>query len=716
MAHVDTFWSFDYRTRIMKTMRMLAPFDLETEPFPGWRLTLDSARFGVVGIFCFLTPIFFLRLGLEPFNNPKTWLLETGAMLLLGLSLPGWMSQKPRLSLMSIGMTLWIGSILIATFTADLPLRSWIGQSGSDFGTRTVLSLGLIFLVSRETVNTQSRQDRICQLIIVSGIISSLYALVQFFRLDPFTWSEVSRIGNYERPFGTFAHPNHLAGYLLLAIPLAIQAFRNSISTRSRFLYLGAIGLMFCILVATRSRGAWMAGIGMLLFWGWCQVPRLSSKLVLASVFLGMFGILCMIPATQQKLSNVLKQEGRIHHANLAMQLFQEHPILGVGWERFGTAATLHRSPELWVLEPDKTPVNAHNLILQTAATAGFIGLIGLAGVLLATTITMLKHFLTYPAIIVGLIGIFLHLQLSFFEIGFALPFFVLLGSLVERRKEIEQPMSSTRTWACVGFTGIVLICLVTQRVPSWHAQILAGENDVDSMKQALRLDPTSLTIAQAAGRFFDQRNRPEQAEAALEHATKLDPQDGANWANLARVRYRTQGPNELTFKTYEHAVQCEPYHPKILAEAAETAIQLKNYSLAGEWIKQLRLAFPDSGPGAMLEMERLWQLKQNNEALELTKDVIEGNWFGEPDSFHQACRRVGQLWLTQGNWLRVIDLAGGFAANWPEDPIFERMKAIAFEKGNFPYQAGKAYEAALKLDPNHVPTIVGLQRIKMKR
>src|SRR5262249_44725156 len=90
------------------------------------------------------------------------------------------------------------------------------------------------------------------------------------------------------RAVGPFLQPNRLAGYLIAVIPLAIAL---SFAVQDRWLraalLLAAFGITFC-LVATYSRGAWLAfGVGMialgfLLF----RVPDIAPKPLLAGAAL----------------------------------------------------------------------------------------------------------------------------------------------------------------------------------------------------------------------------------------------------------------------------------------------------------------------------------------------------------------------------------------------------------------------------------------------
>src|SRR5262249_28688737 len=117
---------------------------------------------------------------------------------------------------------------------------------------------------------------------VVAAALAASYGLVQLLGLDPFPWSDASLINTFVRPFGPLGHPNFLAAYLVLALPLALVFLGDAWRRRRVALavLLGfVVGLCLLIILATLSRAAWLglAGVGAVLLLGW-RAQTLSGR------------------------------------------------------------------------------------------------------------------------------------------------------------------------------------------------------------------------------------------------------------------------------------------------------------------------------------------------------------------------------------------------------------------------------------------------------
>jgi O-antigen ligase len=182
----------------------------------------------------------------------------------------------------------------------------------------------------------------------------------------------------------------------LLAAVLIITAVHGPVP-RARWLrvvmvVLGAIGL-----IMSQSLGAIVAVAGALAIFGLSSVP--SARVRRSALFTPTRVIVLLVVVTVFALtlrsenlpvSDNFRQSTTIHRVILAeagVELFLQHPIFGVGWQRSPEAvqdkelndALRNRfggdvNPEFL---PDQSPTGVHNAYVQIATEAGLIGILG---------------------------------------------------------------------------------------------------------------------------------------------------------------------------------------------------------------------------------------------------------------------------------------------------------------------------------------------------
>lgn len=195
------------------------------------------------------------------------------------------------------------------------------------------------------------------------------------------------------RPYGTFPHPNVLGAFMVLAVPLLAL----SIKTQTRifkFIFL----LTFITTILTFSRGA----IIILLF-ETLVFFRKNIKLVL-SLFL------ISLPFVYTRFSSVLNFDNlslvrREELADFAIKLFLQNPLFGVGLNNFINQIA---TSDL-ISGPSRFLQPVHNIFLLSLAETGILGLFGL---LILTTIPLVKSLKDKTKIYLALFLIIIFLGL----------------------------------------------------------------------------------------------------------------------------------------------------------------------------------------------------------------------------------------------------------------------------------------------------------------
>lgn len=217
-------------------------------------------------------------------------------------------------------------------------------------------------------------------------IYSSLIALIQFFTqssLGGLFWWGGERTFNLAtpgiakaifngqlilRPYGTFSHPNALAGFILVVLILFIAWQPKNIIAKNIKIWTYFLGIATIIL--SFSRSAWVLGILVIFYLIFKKIYKKRKQFLLVSFF-----FLLMSGALFFLLPRFSTNEAFFQRSQLIKSAFlmvNNYPLAGVGLNNF-----IVRLPDYWSLVGFTywlQPV--HNFYLLVAAETGFTGII----------------------------------------------------------------------------------------------------------------------------------------------------------------------------------------------------------------------------------------------------------------------------------------------------------------------------------------------------
>ncbi len=288
--------------------------------------------------------------------------------------------------LLPFGFVLLLSTLAASSLTEALPeLIKWA-------------EVMVVYVLAAQLVGPRHRLPLAIALI-VAAVGESLVGLWQFFfRIGP----EAYRLGPFLRSYGTFGQPNPFAGYLGLALPLALALVLGLLGdsrrqhTMSRAaLWAAATGLLVaaCLIgagiVTSWSRGAWLGLLASTLV-----VLLLSS--LRSRILIGLGAVLLPVvypflpPALTVRFQDILTYFGtwnargvpvtdanfavleRVAHWQAAWAMLADHLWLGIG---IGNWNVIY--PE-YAISPWFDPLgHAHNVLFHVAAEAGLIGALG---------------------------------------------------------------------------------------------------------------------------------------------------------------------------------------------------------------------------------------------------------------------------------------------------------------------------------------------------
>jgi putative inorganic carbon (HCO3(-)) transporter len=174
-------------------------------------------------------------------------------------------------------------------------------------------------------------------------------------------------------------HPNVMAGYLVILLPVIAAVLLFSWGQLPRGLRLGLTFtslFILVILVLTKSRGAWMGFAALLLLlvalrWrrGWLFLPVFLLAGVAVLVLVGSGPVLDALATN----GSVTGAAGRVEIWSRAIYMIQDFPLSGIGMGAFGSLADALYP--FYLAAPGSIP-HAHNIFLQVAVDLGIPGLI----------------------------------------------------------------------------------------------------------------------------------------------------------------------------------------------------------------------------------------------------------------------------------------------------------------------------------------------------
>lgn len=183
------------------------------------------------------------------------------------------------------------------------------------------------------------------------------------------------------RLFGPYTSPNALGSILLTLLPVVLFGvirYRSLWPKTSFFLALVCI-TAFVVLLCTGSRNAYFAFfivfLALLVFCylgrEWLALKVMACLLVLSCLVLG-------VAAPQfisDRLHRDISQDGRVYLTEVAVQLIEEKPYIGIGLGRWGKV--YHERFEAQNPFHEKNIQSPHNIYLQTWNETGIVGLSG---------------------------------------------------------------------------------------------------------------------------------------------------------------------------------------------------------------------------------------------------------------------------------------------------------------------------------------------------
>ena len=195
----------------------------------------------------------------------------------------------------------------------------------------------------------------------------------------PASWISSNEVGIRTRVYSIFTSPNIFGSLLVLALPMCVALVLLMKKGFQKILF-SILGLCMCAsLVFTYSRGAWI-GVAVAIA---VYVLMKDKRLIFPVVVVGLL-MLLLVPSISNRILYMLSSEymessmkaGRLIRWLTGIQIFKEHPWIGLGLGSFGGAVAANHGLTAIVQGKIVDTFYMDNYYIKILVEAGLVGIV----------------------------------------------------------------------------------------------------------------------------------------------------------------------------------------------------------------------------------------------------------------------------------------------------------------------------------------------------
>jgi O-antigen ligase len=331
----------------------------------------------------------------DPINLPKMFALVLFAAIVFGLSFPALLSAhrltagSKRIALGLVG--LFIIGLSISTVATDVKHTAVFGEYHRNNGALSYLAFAIL-MGAAALVFTPTNSVRYLKFYGTSGLVLTAYGFLQATGNDPVGWKI-----DYNPFITTLGNPNFTSGFLgISAIVLLLLALEAN-DRKIQIAYV--VGLLADLYILKRSGSiqglfGFLIGAAIIILVKLWLVNKKYGKIGLAITLAAgtpvASAVLNIGPLASRLYQGTLKN--RLDYWNASINMFKDHPIFGVGIDRFGEYYREY-AVQNQVVQGQITD-NAHSVYMQILATGGLVAFIPYVALIIFVTFIGFKALL----------------------------------------------------------------------------------------------------------------------------------------------------------------------------------------------------------------------------------------------------------------------------------------------------------------------------------
>ena len=374
-------------------------------------------------------------------------------------------------------------------------------------GLLTYINYGMLFFLAAQFFKRPDQIKSIARSMVIAAGLVSAYGVLQYFGWDFLSWALPFESG---RSFSTFGNPVLLGGYLAIILPLSLGLFFSTDGLGQRFFWGMMILAIFSCLIATFSRGAWLAAVVSVaiffsLSWRWLKwkkrIVLLSCCFLLIAVSLFAFSWLYPTESRVdigERLTSGFILHGssltRIEIWKSSVEMIKARPVLGFGPDCFRLVFRKYQTLKYKRMVGESTVAdNAHNYFLQLASMIGLPATIVFIAIVTAFFFSMKKFLLSFKGrneyflftgLILAVLGYCIYLLFGISITGSTSLLWLILGMMMGLSSKSEISLNwrirlNSRRFIFSGTLLISLILIVLSLFPFLADFHFAKANDL---------------------------------------------------------------------------------------------------------------------------------------------------------------------------------------------------------------------------------------------
>jgi O-antigen ligase len=322
----------------------------------------------------------------DPFNAPKSWILYSVGLWLLGWigvhSKDLWKLELDRVILILAGiLTL---SLSMAMFATDVKFQGLFGDYARRTGFLSYVFL-LVFLLAAAFLFNFGNISNFDRVTLVVGSIVGMYGFLQHFKIDFTQWNN-----GYNSVISTLGNPDFAAAVMAIFVVLSLGLVldnQKSLLVRT-WSAINILILLVTIIFSQVRQGLLAGAIGVgvvVVVWVYQRQKIVAWVLVGLGLLGGAAGLIGMLKKGPLKgFFYKASVTYRGDYWRAGMRMFLHHPWFGVGLDRYGAYFRQYRDATQALRRgPDIISNNAHDVPIQLAATGGIFVLIAFLAITL---------------------------------------------------------------------------------------------------------------------------------------------------------------------------------------------------------------------------------------------------------------------------------------------------------------------------------------------
>ncbi len=344
-----------------------------------------------------------------------------------------------------IFVSLWLLSLTLSTIFSLSPSESFWGLYQRMQGLLQWLFYLAHFLICLQIFQQKKLQKVFFDLTLFCGLLISVYAILQYFHLDPLKIGDISLFSG--RSYATIGQPNMLGQWLIfpffVSLFRAFESFKDKSSTAKKIFHAFSTTSISFALFTTLNRATFLGiGVAIAIFL-YQSLKGKKAKILFATTIIATGIIVILSGSFRSFESRSILWKG-------ALALIPKNPILGVGPEEYYQASQTVLTKNIYQTERlYDSPDRVHSEGLQTLLDQGLFGfslylipIIFLSWCILKNKIKSVEAKIAMFA----LIATYVSLQFSFTfsaEMIYFLAFWAILLSEVTTFKATVLPQTS---------------------------------------------------------------------------------------------------------------------------------------------------------------------------------------------------------------------------------------------------------------------------------